>query len=68
MSKEGFDNTVISDTPQKFHYSQSNLILMVGGQILIIILALLILISGNRPITFPTAIVQKMFAERVAKK
>ena len=74
MSKEGFLDrakglpnlipTPATPPTPDFDYSQSNLILMIGGQILIIVLAILILISGNRPITFPADIVRKMFAAR----
>lgn len=69
MSKEGFETVkttpVTSTVSDTFDYSQSNLILMIGGQILIIVLALLILISGNRPITFPADIVRQMFKARI---
>jgi len=74
MSKEGFIDRdkglpniipTIATPTSDFDYSQSNLILMIGGQILIIVLAILILISGNRPITFPADIVRKMFAARI---
>lgn len=71
MSKEGFlvakptvSPTASPISSNTFDYSESNLILMIGGQILIIILVLIILFSKNKPITFPSDAVRQIFRER----
>jgi hypothetical protein len=45
-----------------FNFSKSNLILKVGGQILLLILMFMILFFGVEPITFPANQVRNMVA------
>lgn len=57
------DNNSSSDLhgmPQVFDFSKSNLVLMVGGQILILVLLLIIVYFGTSPLSFPANAVKKM--------
>ncbi len=45
-----------------FNFSKSNLILKVGGQILLLILMFMILFFGVEPITFPANQVRNMIS------
>lgn len=47
-------------TQQQFDFSKSNLILMIGGQILILVLLLMIVLFGTPPLSFPANAVRKM--------
>lgn len=51
-------------TQQIFDFSKSNLILMVGGQILILVFALMIVFFGTAPLTFPANAVRNMISKR----
>lgn len=42
-----------SGTQQIFDFSKSNLVLMIGGQILILVIILMIVMFGTAPLTFP---------------
>jgi hypothetical protein len=50
-------------TRQVFDFSKSNLILMVGGQILILVLLLMIVFFGTAPLSFPADAVRNMVAK-----
>jgi hypothetical protein len=50
-------------TQQIFDFSKSNLILMVGGQILILVLLLMIVFFGVEPLSFPAAAVRNMISK-----
>lgn len=54
----------MSNSKSDFDYSRSDLILRIGGQILLIVVAALILFFGNGPVSFPADQVRKMFAMR----
>ena len=49
-------------TQQIFDFSKSNLILMVGGQILLIVFSLMIVFFGTAPLSFPANAVRNMVA------
>ena len=48
------------DTNNSFDFSKSNLVLMVGGQILILVFLLMIVFFGTAPLSFPANAVRKM--------
>jgi uncharacterized protein YjeT (DUF2065 family) len=50
-------------TQQVFDFSKSNLILMVGGQILILALALVVVFFGTAPLSFPANAVKNMLSK-----
>lgn len=52
-------------TQQLFDFSKSNLILMVGGQILFIIILLMIVFFGTEPLSFPAEAMRNMLSKRV---
>jgi hypothetical protein len=54
-------------TQQKFDFSKSNLILTIGGQILLIALALIVVFFGTAPLKFPANAVRNMIASNSAK-
>jgi hypothetical protein len=45
-----------------YDFSKSNLVLMVGGQILLIVLALMIVFFGTAPLSFPANAVRKVLS------
>jgi hypothetical protein len=47
-------------TQQVFDFSKSNLILMVGGQILLLVLALMVVFFGTAPLSFPANAMRSM--------
>jgi hypothetical protein len=47
---------------QTYDFSKSNLILMVGGQILLIVLALMVVFFGTTPLSFPANAVRKVLS------
>jgi hypothetical protein len=47
-------------TQQIFDFSKSNLILMVGGQILLLVLALMVVFFGTAPLSFPANAMRSM--------
>ncbi len=47
-------------TQQMYDFSKSNLILMVGGQILILVFLLMIVFFGTAPLSFPANAVRNM--------
>lgn len=49
-------------TQQVFDFSKSNLILMVGGQILLLVFALMVVFFGTAPLSFPTNAVRNMLS------
>jgi hypothetical protein len=49
-------------TQQMFDFSKSNLILMVGGQILLIVFLLIIVFFGTAPLSFPANAVRNMIS------
>jgi hypothetical protein len=50
-------------TQQVFDFSKSNLVLMVGGQILILVFLLMIVFFGTEPLSFPANAVRNMVAK-----
>ena len=50
-------------TQQVFDFSKSNLILMVGGQILILVLALMVVFFGTAPLSFPANAMKNMLSK-----
>jgi hypothetical protein len=54
-----------SDNPEKvYNFSISNMILMVGGQILVIVLLLMIAFFGVAPLSFPANAVRNIVSKR----
>jgi hypothetical protein len=51
-------------TQQIFDFSKSNLILMIGGQILILVLALMVVFFGTAPLSFPANAMRNMLSRR----
>jgi hypothetical protein len=47
-------------TQRQYDFSKSNLILMVGGQILILVFLLMIVFFGTAPLSFPANAVRNM--------
>jgi hypothetical protein len=47
-------------TEQIFDFSKSNLVLMVGGQILLLVIGLMIVFFGTAPLSFPANAVRNM--------
>jgi hypothetical protein len=47
-------------TQQVFDFTKSNLILMVGGQILLLVLALMVVFFGTAPLSFPANAMRNM--------
>jgi hypothetical protein len=52
---------------QIFDFSKSNLILMVGGQILLLVFLLMIVFFGTAPLSFPSDAVRNMLSKRNSK-
>lgn len=48
---------------QIFDFSKSNLILMVGGQILLLVLALMVVFFGTAPLYFPANAMRNMLSK-----
>lgn len=48
---------------QQFDFSKSNLILMVGGQILILAFALMVVFFGTAPLSFPATAMRNMISK-----
>jgi hypothetical protein len=51
----------MADTP--FDFSMSNLVLMIGGQILILVFLLMIVFFGTYPLSFPANAVKNMLSK-----
>jgi hypothetical protein len=49
-----------STTQNGYDFSKSNLVLMVGGQILILVFLLMIVFFGTAPLSFPANAVRNM--------
>lgn len=54
-------------TQQVFNFSYSNLALMVGGQVLLIVLLLMIVFFGVAPLSFPANAVRNMISRNSVK-
>jgi hypothetical protein len=54
-------------TQQIFDFSKSNLILMVGGQILLIVFSLMIVFFGTAPLSFPADAMRNMISRNISK-
>ena len=54
-------------TQQVFDFSTSNLILMVGGQILLLVFLLIIVFFGTPPLSFPAKAVRNMLSRNNSK-
>ena len=54
-------------TQQIFDFSRSNLVLMVGGQILFIVFLLMIVCFGTAPLSFPADAVRNMISRNNSK-
>jgi hypothetical protein len=55
-------------TQQIFDFSKSNLVLMVGGQILILVILLMIVFFGVEPLKFPSDAVKNMISRNITNK
>ncbi len=64
----GVNSLGISGTPPSLNYdfTASNMILMIGGQILLILVGLFILFFGSSVTTFPANSVRKMLNQRTS--
>jgi hypothetical protein len=51
-------------TEQVFDFSKSNLVLMVGGQILLLVFGLMIVFFGTAPLSFPADAMRNMLSKR----
>jgi hypothetical protein len=51
-------------TQQTFDFTKSNLILIVGGQILVLVLLLMIVFFGTEPLSFPADAVRNMLSKK----
>ncbi len=51
-------------TQQVFDFSKSNLILVVGGQILLLVFGLMIVFFGTAPLSFPANAMKNMLSKR----
>ena len=60
--------SVSVDTQNVFDFSTSNLILTVGGQILILVFLLMLVFFGTTPLSFPANAVREMIAKNSGKK
>lgn len=73
MDSQKPSTTVITPTlgsggaQQIFDFSKSNLILMVGGQILMIVFLLMIVFFGTAPLSFPANAVKNMLSRNNSK-
>jgi hypothetical protein len=52
---------------QGYDFSKSNLILMIGGQILLLVLALMVVYFGTPPMSFPANAVRNMISRNMIK-
>lgn len=52
-----------STTQNDYDFSKSNLVLMVGGQILILVFLLMIVFFGTAPLSFPSNAVRNMVSK-----
>lgn len=50
-------------TQKVFDFSKSNLVLMIGGQILILVFLLMVVIFGTAPLSFPANAVKNMISK-----
>lgn len=53
-----------TSTQNDYDFSKSNLVLMVGGQILILVFLLMIVFFGTAPLSFPANAVKNMVSKR----
>ncbi len=51
-------------TQQMFDFSKSNLVLIVGGQILVLVFLLMIVFFGTDPLSFPADAVRNMISKK----
>ncbi len=59
--------SVSVDTQNVFDFSTSNLILTVGGQILILVFLLMLVFFGTAPLSFPANAVREMINKNSGK-
>jgi len=59
--------SVSMDTQNVFDFSTSNLILTVGGQILILVFLLMLVFFGTAPLSFPANAVKEMINKNSGK-
>jgi hypothetical protein len=53
---------------QVFDFTMSNLVLMIGGQVLILVLLLMVVLFGTAPLSFPSAAVKNMLSKSNSAK
>lgn len=53
-----------TETQSTYDFSKSNLVLMVGGQILLLVFLLMIVFFGTAPLSFPANAVRNMLSTR----
>ena len=51
-----------TETQSTYDFSKSNLVLMVGGQILLLVFLLMIVFFGTAPLSFPANAVRNMLS------
>ena len=56
-------NTTVTTMQNGYDFSKSNLVLMVGGQILILVFLLMIVFFGTAPLSFPANAVKNMVSK-----
>ena len=54
-------------TQQIFDFTKSNLVLMIGGQILILAILLMVVFFGTAPLSFPANAVRNMISRNIPK-
>ena len=55
-----------STTTSQYDFSKSNLVLMIGGQVLLLALLLMIVMFGTAPLTFPAQAVRNALSKSAA--
>ena len=55
----------LGGTQSVYDFSKSNLVLMIGGQILLLVLLLMIVFFGTEPLSFPANAVRNMVAKGI---
>jgi amino acid transporter len=54
-------------TQQTYDFTKSNLVLMIGGQILILAILLMVVFFGTEPLSFPANAVRNMISRNIPK-
>ena len=54
-------------TQQAYDFTKSNLVLMIGGQILVLAILLMVVFFGTAPLSFPADAVRNMLSRNIPK-